>query len=140
MRLTNVLLSTLIVAVFSITTAFTFSRSSESTKAGDWFFLEDKKVSFGADHDVIHFGNWKDDVRQLKLRVTDGPLKMYSMKIHFDNGSVQNVELRNRFAQGSESRVIDMDGGLRHLTKIEFWYETKGFARGKSRVAVWGRN
>ena len=97
-------------------------------------------MGFGVDHDVINFGNWKDDVRQIKLKVTDGPLKMYSMKIYFDNGTVQNVELRNRFAQGSESRVIDMDGGLRHLTKIEFWYETKGFARGKSRVAVWGRN
>ena len=136
MRLT-IVYSTLVAAVFSLTTAFT---SSPATKAGEWFFLEDKKVGFGVDHDVIHFGNWKDDVRQLKIKVTDGPLKMYNMKIHFDNGSVQHVELRNRFTQGSESRVIDMDGGLRHLTKIEFWYETKGFLRGKSRIAVWGRN
>ncbi len=139
MRLTKILFSTIIVAIFSLTTAFTSTNSSKGN-AGEWFFLEDKNVGFGADHDVIHFGNWKDDVRQIKLKVTDGPLKMYKMIIHFDNGSTQNVELRNRFAQGSESRVIDMEGGLRHLTKIEFWYETKGFVRGKSRVAVWGRN
>lgn len=138
MRLTKILLSTVIVAVFSLTTAFTTISVKET--ASDWFFLEDKKVGFGVDHDVIHFGNWRDDVRQIKLKVTDGPLKMYNMKVYFDNGSVQNVELRNRFAQGSESRVIDMDGGLRHLTKIEFWYETKGFLRGKSRIAVWGKN
>ena len=137
MRLT-LIYSTLIAAVFSLTTAFTTTRSV--TKAGEWFFLEDKNVGFGVDRDVIHFGNWKDDVRQIKLKVTDGPLKMYSMKIHFDNGSVQDVELRNRFAQGSESRVIDLEGGLRHLSKIEFWYETKGFLRGKSRIAVYGRN
>jgi hypothetical protein len=140
MRLTTFFYSTLIVALFGLTTAFTSTSTSVNNKTGDWFFLEDKKVSFGSDHDVIHFGNWKDDVRQLKLKVTDGPLKMYSMKIHFDNGAIQNVELRNRFAQGSESRVIDMDGGLRHLTKIEFWYETKGYLRGRSKVAVWGRN
>mgnify|MGYP003482478851 FL=1 len=97
-------------------------------------------MSFGADHDVINFGNWKDDVRQLKLKITDGPLKMYDMKIHFDNGTVQDVQLRNRFAQGSESRVIELTGGLRHLSKIEFWYETKGFKRGRSRVAIWGKN
>ena len=139
MRLTTFFYSTAIAAVFSLTTSFTIINSTTS-KTGDWFFLEDKKVGFGVDHDVIHFGNWKDDVRQIKLKITDGPLKMYSMKIYFDNGSIQNVELRNRFAQGSESRVIDMDGGLRHLTKIEFWYETKGFARGRARVAVWGRN
>lgn len=136
MRLTTFLCSIALAAFFLSTTAFTYER----TNKGEWFFLGDKKVAFGVDHDVIHFGNWKDDVRQIKLKVTDGPLKMYSMKIYFDNGTVQDVELRNRFAQGSESRVIDMTGGLRHLSKIEFWYETKGFARGKSRVAIWGRN
>ncbi len=140
MRLTTTLYSLVITAVFSFTASFTSANKSEKNKTGDWFFLADKKVGFGVDHDVIHFGNWKDDVRQLKLKITDGPLKMYDMKVYFDNGSVQDVQLRNRFAQGSESRVIDMDGGLRHLTKIEFWYETKGFARGRSRIAVWGRN
>lgn len=136
MRLKTFFYSFAILFVFSLSSSFTISKNN----TGDWFFLGDKNVSFGADHDVLHFGNWKDDVRQIKLKVTDGPLKMYSMKIHFDNGTVQDVELRNRFAQGSESRVIDLNGGLRHLLKIEFWYETKGFARGKSRMAVWGRN
>jgi hypothetical protein len=140
MRLTTIFFSTALAAVFSLTTSFTSITSSKVNKTGDWFFLEDKKVGFGVDHDVIHFGNWKDDVRQIKLMITDGPLKMYNMKIHFDNGATQDVSLRFRFAQGSESRVIDMDGGLRHLKKIEFWYETKGFARGRARVAVWGRN
>ena len=136
MRLTRSLLLLSVVALCS----FSSLKNTCSVKPGEWFFLGDKTVGFGVDHDVIHFGNWKDDVRQIKVKVTDGPLKMYSMKIHFDNGTVQDVELRNRFAQGSESRVIDMTGGLRHLSKIEFWYETKGFARGKSRIAVWGRN
>ncbi len=136
MRLTKVFFSLAILTIFTAGTAFTPVKKVN----GDWFFLEDKKVGFGVDHDVIHFGNWKDDVRQIKLRVTDGPLRMYNMVIHFDNGTTQAVELRNKFNAGTESRIIDMDGGLRHLTKIEFWYETRGFARGKSRIAVWGRN
>ena len=140
MRLTTIFYSAAIAAVFSLTSSFTSIKTSQTNKTGDWFFLEDKNVGFGVDHDVIHFGNWKDDVRQIKLKITDGPLKMFNMKVHFDNGSTQDVSLRLRFAQGSESRVIDMDGGLRHLTKIEFWYETKGFVRGRARVAVWGRN
>ena len=135
MRLTKILLCIAAVSLFSFTTV-----KNNRISDGEWYFLGDKKVGFGVDHDVIHFGNWKDDVRQIKLKVTDGPLKMYNMKVHFDNGGVQEIELRNRFAQGSESRVIDLDGGLRHLSKIEFWYETKGFARGRSRVAIWGRN
>ena len=125
-----------IAAIAVAAYAFTPAKSNK----GSWFFLGDKSVGFGVDHDVIRFGNWKDDVRQIKIRVTDGPLKMYDMKIHFDNGGTQDVTLRNRFNQGSESRIIDLDGGLRHLSKIEFTYETKGFARGRARVAVWGRN
>ncbi len=105
----------------------------------DWRFIADKWVNYGVDRDVIHLGNIKDDFRQLKLRITDGPLKMYDMKVHFDNGGVQDVPLRSLFRQGSETRIIDLDGGLRHLNKIEFWYETKGFRKGKARVAVWGR-
>jgi hypothetical protein len=136
MPLKNISFLAAAVALFVTASSFVNIPSTP----GDWFFLEDKTVNFGLDKDVIVFGNWKDDVRQIKLRVTDGPLRMYRMKIHFDNGGVQNVELRNRFNAGTESRVIDMDGGLRHLSKIEFWYETRGFARGRSRVAVWGRN
>ena len=137
MRITTIFYSAVIMAVFSLGSAFTTASGNHD---GNWFFLEDKKVGFGVDHDVIYFGNWKDDVRQIKLKVTEGPLKMFRMKIHFDNGSVQEVALRNNFAQGSESRVIDMDGGLRHLSKIEFWYETKGFRKGRSKISVWGRN
>ncbi len=110
---------------------------SVSSKA-QWRFIADKWVGFGVDHDVIVTGNTNDDFRQLKLRVTDGPLKMYDMKVYFDNGSVQDVSIRLHIPQGGESRVIDLDGGLRHIQRIEFWYETKGFRKGRSRVAVWG--
>ena len=94
---------------------------------GGWRFIADKMVAFGVDHDVIVTGNTNDDFRKLKLRVTDGPLKMYDMKV-----------IRAQIRQGGESRVIDLDGGLRHIRRIEFWYETKGFRKGRSRVAVWG--
>ena len=61
---------------------------------GGWRFIADKMVAFGVDHDVIVTGNTNDDFRKLKLRVTDGPLKMYDMKVYFDNGDVQDVSIR----------------------------------------------
>src|SRR5687768_13885849 len=106
MRFSNMLFCLVAVSLLSFTTIKT-----NYEKPGEWRFLADKSVGFGVDRDVIHFGNWGDDVRQVKLKVTDGPLKMYSMKIYFDNGSTQDVALRFKFAQGSESRVIDLDGG-----------------------------
>ena len=118
---------------------FVFLFASATVQAqGGWRFIADKMVGFGVDHDVIVTGNTNDDFRKLKLRVTDGPLKMYDMKVYFDNGDVQDVSIRFRIPQGGESRVIDLDGGLRHIKRIEFWYETKGFLRGRARIAVWG--
>jgi Protein of unknown function (DUF2541) len=116
---------------------FLFASPAVHAQAG-WRFIADKTVAFGVDHDVIVTGNSNDDFRKLKLRVTDGPLKMYDMKVYFDNGDVQDISIRLRIPQGGETRVIDLDGGLRHIKRIEFWYETKGFRKGRSRVAVWG--
>jgi hypothetical protein len=136
MRLTKILTAVLLISAFSFTTSFTVSKNNT---AAPWKFIGDKNVAFAVDHDVIHCGNVNDDFRQIKLKVTDGPLKIYDMKVHFDNDDVQDISIRNQIRQGGESRVIDLTGGLRHLKKIEFWYETKGFLKGKSRVAVWGR-
>jgi hypothetical protein len=121
---------------FLLALSFIFSGSAKAQNG--WRFIADKMVAFGVDHDVIVTGNTNDDFRKLKIRVTDGPLKMYDMKIYFDNGDVQDVSIRFRIPQGGESRVIDLDGGLRHIKRIEFWYETKGFRKGRARIAVWG--
>ena len=121
---------------FLLALSFIFSGSAKAQNG--WRFIADKTVAFGVDHDVIVTGNTNDDFRKLKIRVTDGPLKMYDMKVYFDNGDVQDVSIRALIRQGGESRVIDLDGGLRHIKRIEFWYETKGFRKGRARIAVWG--
>ncbi|MBL7814047.1 MAG: hypothetical protein JNL70_03500 [Saprospiraceae bacterium] len=128
---------TALLLIFTMT-LFDCTSAQNATRA-DWRFIADRWINFGLDHDAIHFGDLKDDFRQIKIRVTDAPLKIYDMKIHFDNGDVQDVSLKTQFRQGEESRVIDLNGGLRHLRKIEFWYETKGVRKGKSRIAVWGK-
>jgi hypothetical protein len=106
---------------------------------GNWRFIGEKWVAFGVDHDVIVVGNTAGELSQLKIRVTSGPLKLYDMKVYFDNGGVQDISIRANIPQGGESRVIDLNGGVRRLQKIEFWYETKGLRKGRARVAVWGR-
>jgi hypothetical protein len=135
MRMTKFFTALLAVTMFSVFTSF---KPAETIKA-EWKFIGDKNVRFGVDRDVIHCGNANDDFRQIKLKVTDGPVKILDMKVYFDNDEVQDVSIRKHIRQGGESRLIDLTGGLRHLKKIEFWYETKGFARGRSRVAIWGR-
>ena len=41
--------------------------------------------------------------------------------------------------QGGESRAIDLRGiGKRSVRRIDFWYDTKGFLKGKADVTVFG--
>ena len=112
-------------------------RPTINTAAGSWQYLGDKWVNFGVDHDELMLGNIRDNFRQIRLRVTDGPLHIMDMKVHFDNGGVQDVPLRSLIKQGQQSRIIDLNGSSRSLEKITFWYETVGFRKGRSRVAVW---
>lgn len=122
------LFSTLAILVF--TSAFTVSQQ--------WNYIGDKWAAFGQDRDVLRLG-LRDEFRQIKIKVTDGPLHINDMDIYFDNGEKMNVELKNIFRAGQESRIIDLPGGIRRLDKIEFKYSTIGRAKGRARVAVWGR-
>ena len=119
------------IALLSFTTI-------ESNGFQQWNLIGEKKVSFLVDRDVIHVkGN--DNYSQLKLKAKDGSVHILDMDIHFENGDKFDVSIKQKFANGGESRVIDLPGGNRNIKKIEFWYETRGFAKGRGRVQVWGK-
>ena len=120
-----------VIALLSFTTI-------ESNGFQQWNLIGEKRVSFAIDRDVIHVtGN--DNYRQLKLKIKDGPVHILDMDVHFENGDKFDVSIKQRIAQGGESRVIDLPGGSRNIKKIEFWYETKGFRKGRGSVQVWGK-
>ena len=49
------------------------------------------------------------------------------------------IDVRQNIPQGGESRAIDLRGiGKRSVRRIEFWYDTKGFLKGKADVTVFG--
>ena len=105
---------------------------------GPWVFIGDKIAAYTTDRDVLHVeGN--DAFRQIKLKITGANLHILDVVIFFENDEEMDVQLRSRYRQGQESRVIDLPGGLRRIKKIEFLYSTVGFVKGRARVAVWGR-
>lgn len=103
-----------------------------------WKFIGDKWAAFGADRDVLRVGG-NDAYRQIKVKVTSGPLHIVDMDVFFENGEHMNVPLKNNFKAGQESRVIDFPGGVRRIDHITFLYSTVGRAKGRARIAVWGK-
>jgi hypothetical protein len=108
-------------------------------QAGEWRLIGQTHADHAADHDAIVVKGPFDNFRKIKFKVTDAPLNMQHMVVTYDNGAPDRIEIRQNIAQGGESRVMDLRGiGKRSVRKIEFWYDTKGFLKGKADVTVFG--
>jgi hypothetical protein len=107
--------------------------------AGTWRLIGQTHADHAQDHDTIIVQGPFDNFRKIKFKVTDAPLNMQGMVVTYDNGAPDNIDIRQNIPQGGESRAIDLRGvGKRSLRRIDFWYDTKGFLKGKADVTVFG--
>ncbi|MDX2279390.1 MAG: DUF2541 family protein [Saprospiraceae bacterium] len=122
-------------------TLFTLSFTTENNAfKGPWELLGMRKVNYSLDRDEIIVTRAEGIFTALKVKVKKAPINMQKLVVTFGNGEVEELELRNNFAAGSESRVIDLPGNKRVIKKIVFWYDTKNIANRKGIVEVWGRH
>jgi len=123
-------------------TLFISSYSIKPTPAGQgkWEKLGERKVNFSADRDEIHVGRMEGTFDALKIKVRKGAINMHKMVVHFGNGDSKEIELRNDIPAGGESRVIDLPGNNRVITKVVFWYDTKNRAIRRAELELWGRH
>jgi hypothetical protein len=104
---------------------------------GRWHWIGKREAGYSPDRDVIRVrGN--DRFSALRFRVTDACVDIRSMEVKFEDGSASNFQIRTRFRNGDESRVIDLPGCSKRIRKITFWYDTKGLFNGKSDIWVYG--
>lgn len=130
-------------AVFSrfllLALAAVFTLNFTTDRAG-WERLGARRVNYGLDRDEI-FVTAKDGIfSALKIKVKRGGINMHKLVVHYGNGQTDEIELRQNFAPGSESRVLDLVGNKRIIQKVVFWYDTKNIARRRGVVELWGRH
>lgn len=105
-----------------------------------WELLGARKINYGLDRDEILVTRAEGIFSAVQLRVKRGPINMHKMAIHYGNGEVEEVELRENFRAGSASRVIDLPGNKRIIRKVVFWYDTKNLSARKGVIELWGRH
>jgi hypothetical protein len=106
---------------------------------GEWRLIGQTQADHAADHDSIIVKGPFDNFRKIKFKVTNAPLNMQHMVVTYDNGQPDKIDVRQNIPQGGESRAIDLRGiGKRSVKRIDFWYDTKGFLKGKADVTVFG--
>jgi len=105
-----------------------------------WELIGERIVSDRVDHDTIVVTRAEGTFEALQIRVHQRPVQFRSLKIHFANGDVQSVELRDRIPAGGRSRVIDVEGGDRAIRTLELVYDAQALGGRTAKVRVFGRN
>jgi hypothetical protein len=107
--------------------------------AAEWEKLGERTVNGKVDTDVIMVGASKGIYTHLQVKVEASALKMYDMKVHFGNGTVYDVPTAFIFDRNTSTRVIDLPGDKRVVTKVVFKYGNLP-GGGNARVELWGRD
>ncbi len=103
-----------------------------------WEVLGSRSVRYGTDHDVITVSSDKW-YKGIYFKVTGAPIKINDMKVYFDNGDKFDVSIRSMIRENGHSRTIELPGGERRITKVDFSYETMGSNRGNATLTLWGK-
>lgn len=105
-----------------------------------WELLGVKEVNYALDRDDIMVTAMEGSFTAIQIKVKRAPINMHKLVVHYGNGDVEEIELRQNFPAGGESRVIDLPGNKRVIQKVVIWYDTKNLARHKGAVELWGRH
>jgi hypothetical protein len=118
---------------------FAFAFGAMAVSAQGWENLGSKEVKDRSEQDTWHIGGSKGQFRKIKITVQKKAVRFYRLEVKFENGQVQNIELRNVIPAGGSTRVIDLIGTDRRIDKVDVWYEAQTFRRGvRSQVTLYG--
>ena len=89
------------------------------------------------DHDKIKcHGN--ETYRALQFRVTGAAVKFDRIVVEYGNHKTRAYPFRIMVAPNGSSPVLDLIGGDRDITNVEFWYEKASWGK-KPEVRLYGR-
>ncbi len=113
--------------------------SAAVVQAGEWKKLGARNVKHRTERDVILVGAKEGTFKAIKLKVKKSGIHLLDMKVHFMNGDVTDVKIRNFIPAGGETRVIDLPGVNRRIEKVVFWYKSLKKKDKEARIRLWGK-
>jgi hypothetical protein len=103
-----------------------------------WHKIGETTVDFKVDKDVVKVWG-ADSFKSIRLKTTDAPVHIASVSVVYQDGEPDNIEVRNDFKAGQESRAIDLQGKERRLKEVDLVYRTIPNWKGdKAHIELWG--
>ncbi|HTE30163.1 MAG TPA: hypothetical protein VK666_07300 [Chryseolinea sp.] len=93
-----------------------------SDKPG-WHKIGEVKADFKMENQSIAvMGN--DKFQSILLKVTDAPINIVGLQVFFEDGKMEEFDVKNELTPGAETRKIDFKGGTHEVKKVTFTYKT----------------
>ena len=105
--------------------------------AEEWILLGERKVDRSLDVDVIPVSR-QEILSKIQIRISDKPVQVFDLKVHFRNGTFYDVPIQRNFNAGESSRIIDLPGQNRSVSQVSIKYRTAAFGRRKATLQLWG--
>ena len=102
-----------------------------------WQHLGTKEIEGRIDHDKISC-HGKDTYRALRFRVSGAAVQFDRIIVEYGNHQTRAYPFRMLVRANGTSPVLDLAGGERDLTSVEFWYEKASWGK-KPEVRLYGR-
>ena len=111
--------------------------SSVNAQRGGWDHLGTKEIEGRVDHDKIKC-HGKDTYRAIQFRVSGAAVQFDRIQVEYGNHKTRVYPFRMLVPPNGSSPVLDLVGGERDITNVEFWYEKASWGK-KPEVRLYGR-
>lgn len=105
--------------------------------AAEWNLLGVRNVMDRTEHDSVVVEGHRT-FHRVRICVYRNPVQFKDVDIHFRNGGHQDVSVAEFIRPGGCTRAIDLEGGARDISRVDFRYEEAGRGRHSATVRVFG--
>lgn len=90
------------------------------------------------DKDVLVFKTCRRGINAVQLRANRGQVEIERLWVRFANGARDELQVRDRIAEGGHSRWLDVNGAERCIKAIGVVGDTE-LSCDQARIDIWGR-
>src|SRR5262245_53640044 len=102
-----------------------------------WDHLRTKEIGGRVNHDKLR-AHGHDPYTALQFRVKGAAVQFDRVVVEYGNHQTRAYPFRMLVRSNGVSRVLDLAGGERDITSVEFWYEKASWGH-KPEVRLYGR-
>jgi len=114
------------------------AQKPDRKSVGGWHILGTSNVMYNMDHEGVTVKP-SINVKKLKLTVRDQDLTITKIVVQYDSGEDDTLLEAIVIPKNGESGIVEIDSGVKNIKRIDFWYKSENFTKGRAEVTIFGR-